>query len=202
MENQADRGSRATSDHAVQLFDTAESVGDTVAAFLSEGVTTGDALLVVARGIHLEAITSALAHRHIPVQQLIDSGQLKMLDAVAVLRQLLLYGMPEEERFSRIVGDLVRSLVADGRHLRIYGEMVDVLAEQMEFAAVVRLEELWNALSDSLSITLLCGYASAHFAPDSASERLREVGSCHDRVVKGQSDMLGNWILAQHAAAN
>lgn len=202
MKSQAERRSGTGSDHAVQLFDTAESLGESVAAFLSEGATTGDALLVVARGIHVEAITGALEHRDVPARQLIDSGRLKMLDAVTVLRQLLLYGVPEEGRFNRVVGDLVGSLVADGRHLRVYGEMVDILAEQTEFGAVLKLEELWNTLSDRVSFTLLCGYASAHFAPDSGSERLREVCSCHDRVVKGQSDLLGSWLLAQQSLAN
>jgi len=191
----------AKSDHVVQLFDTAESLGDSVAAFLCDGLARGDVLLVVARGIHVQAITTALANHDVPIQRLLESGRLVMLDAVSVLRQLLLEGMPGQERFDRVVGDLVRNLASNGACVRIYGEMVDVLAEQMEFAAAIKLEELWNALSGSIPITLLCGYASAHFALTSAADRLREVCACHDRVIQGQSDILGSWVLNQYSAA-
>ena len=176
----------------MQLFDTAESVGEAVASFLADGVTSGEALLVVARGVHTQAITTALANRDIPLQPLIDCGRLTILDAVTTLRQLSLNGTPDEARFDRIVGDLVRHLGANGARLRIYGEMVDVLAEQLEFASAVKLEHLWNALSETTPLTLLCGYASAHFTPTSAAGRLREVCSCHDRVVQAQSDVLGS----------
>jgi len=186
----------------VQLFDTPESVGEAVASFLADGVGSGDTLLVVARGVHTQAITTALANRDIPLQPLIDSGRLTILDAVATLRQLSLNGMPDAARFDRVVGDLVRHLSADGARLRIYGEMVDVLAEQLEFGSALKLERLWAELLETTPVALLCGYASAHFTPTSAAGRLREVCSCHDRVVQGQSDVLGSWVLAQHAALN
>jgi hypothetical protein len=190
------------SDHVVQLFDTPESVGETVAAFLRDGLARGETLLVVARGINLQAITTALLREGARVAQLRETGRLTMLEAVPVLRQLLVDGMPDEERFERVVGDLVRHLAADGAGVRIYGEMVDVLAEQLEFGAATRLEELWNDLATRTPLTLLCGYASAHFAPANAADRLREVCACHTRVVQGHADLLGSWILAQQSTPN
>ena len=189
------------SDHVVQLFDTPESVGETVASFLAEGATAGEPLLVVARAIHTQCITTALAAHDIAVSTLLQSGRLTMLDAVAILRQLLVSGMPDEERFERVIGDLVRGLAADGVRVRIYGEIVDVLAEQLEFGAAVRLEQLWNTLARTTPMLLLCGYSSAHFAPSSAAGRLHDVCSCHERVMARQSDMLGSWILSQQLLA-
>jgi DcmR-like sensory protein len=200
--NQTERQDSAKSEHVVQLFDTPDSLGQSVAAFLRDGLADGDALLVVARGIHLQAIAGALTRQGVPIRQLIDNGQLTMLDAVALLRQFLVYGMPDAERFDHVIGDLVRTVVSERGRVRIYGEMVDLLAEQMEFGAVITLEQLWNELSRTTSFTLLCGYASAHFAPIAASGLLRDVCSCHDRVVQDQSDLLGSWVLAQSAAVS
>jgi hypothetical protein len=190
------------SEHVVQLFDTPESLGESVGAFLRDGLARDEVLLVVARGIHLQAIASVLAQQRIPIHRLLETGRLTMIDAVSVLRQLLVNGMPDDERFERVVGGLVRGLAADGTRVRVYGEMVDILAEQMEFGAVIALEQLWNTLSASVPITLLCGYGSAHFVLGNATGFLRKVCSCHHRVVQGQSDMLGSWVLAQHIAAS
>ena len=47
--------------------------------------------------------------------------------------------------------------------VRIFGQMVDVLWQQEEHDAAIRLEMLWNQLAQTKSYSLLCGYAMGHF---------------------------------------
>ena len=72
--NETGRQATARSEHVLQLFDTPDSLGEGVAAFLRDGLTHDDALLVVARGVHLQAITGALTFLHVPVRKLLESG--------------------------------------------------------------------------------------------------------------------------------
>ena len=63
--------------------------------------------------------------------------------------------------------------------LRIFGQMVDVLWQQDEHEAAIRLEMLWNQLAQTKSYSLLCGYAMGHFYKDA---KLDEVCAQHTQV--------------------
>ena len=82
----------------------------------------------------------------------------------------------------------------------MYGEMVDILAEEGNFAAVDDLETLWSELGTRLPLTLLCGYASAHFAAPGANGLMRRVCDLHQRVERREHDVLANWLLETQVA--
>ena len=93
-----------------------------------------------------------------------------------------------------VVGPLVEQLAATGK-LWIYGEVVELFAEQEDFAGAIRLEELWNGLAAKIPFTLLCGYSSAHFAPPSAKHALRDICGTHTHSAATAADTLGQWLL-------
>src|SRR5205085_9449581 len=78
--------------------------------------------------------------------------------------------------------------------LSAYGEMVDILASEGNFKAAHELEAEWNALATQASLTLLCGYASAHFAV-AERETMSKVCAAHTRVETDAGDALGQWLL-------
>jgi MEDS: MEthanogen/methylotroph, DcmR Sensory domain len=185
------------SEHRVQLFDDAESLAGTVAAFLFEGWRLGEPLLVAARPAHWALISRDLAARGCAIEQTIGEERLVVLDAAATLATFLQNGHPLPDRFSatvaRVVGDLSTRF---GTRLRIYGEMVDILAAQGEFAAAHRLEQLWNQLATAYSVTLLCGYEAGHFGDPRSDSVLRDICEAHDHATAGPHDLLASWLLA------
>ena len=183
------------SEHIVQLFDTPESLGSGVAAFLARGLADEGKLLVVARPQHVAAIGEALRAAGYDVDALIASETLTILDARATLQRFM-RGLPDRELFEAHVADVVRRLAAGSAgQLHAYGEMVDLLAEDGSFSAIDMLEELWNELAATASFTLLCGYASSHFAAAHGGERLQTICRQHTRVDRASDDLLGNWLL-------
>jgi hypothetical protein len=104
-----------------------------------------------------------------------------MLDARDTLTTFMIDGKPDEARFMSVMNDLIER-ACKGRSdctVRIFGQMVDVLWQQDEHEAAIRLEMLWNQLAQTKSYSLLCGYAMGHFYKDAP---LDEVCAQHTQV--------------------
>jgi hypothetical protein len=185
-----------SSEHLIQLFDGPESLGSGVAEFLAQGLAQHSHVLVVARPQHVEMITRQLAKAgHDPAALTVERRWI-VLDARASLARFMRGGAPDAVLFESAVGDLVRRLAAESDGpLHVYGEMVDILAEEGSYAAVEALEGLWNELAATESFSLLCGYASSHFAAPKGSARLRAICHHHTRVHQNNEDLLANWLL-------
>ena len=186
---------RVVSEHIVQLFDGNDTRAEGVAAFLAAGLAEGSRALVVAKSSHWRAIAADLTRRGIDVPGALSSGTLTTLDAQDMLRTVMDGERPVRDRFRATVGSLVETLATgDGPPLRIYGEMVEVLAEMANFAGAACLEELWNELAREYSFCLLCGYSSGHFGPEHTGRALHAICRAHCRVQTGPGDPLGEWL--------
>jgi hypothetical protein len=190
-----------SSEHIVQLFDARESLGEAVAAFLQEGVLPGAPLLVVAKPGNVEEISRGLRRLGVAVPDLLASGQLTVMDAPATLGAIARNGMPDSRLFDAHIGDAVARLAGGPAPLRIYGELVEILAEEGNFRGAEALEDMWNDLGTVVPFTLLCGYSSAHFAAPNAGSVLQHICARHSRVHQSHSDSLGNWLLDCRAPA-
>jgi hypothetical protein len=190
------RGSVCSS-HVVQFFDTSASLADGVGRFLAEGFAANETLLVVARPRNWNPIATWLRTRGYAVAGAVKSGRLVVLDAAATLEKFMRAGLPDSVLFDQVVGQLVSELA--GRRgasgLRIYGAMVELLAEERNFYGACRLEKLWNELAVRHSFQLLCGYSAAHFASRDAEIALASICQTHTHVQRNSRDLLAEWIL-------
>ena len=193
-----------SSEHVVQLFDTAETLSNAVGSFLAEGYLSGETLLVVVSSAHWSRIKRQMEDLGCAVEPGISDGRITAMDAAATLDAFTEDGSPDAGKFDATVGDIVRRLStrADGRGLRIYGEMVDLLVRDGSFGGAHVLEELWCALSERTSLTLFCGYTSAHFGDPRSTSRLERICRLHDRVLSDPDDMLGSWLVSEARTAS
>ena len=185
------------SEHLLHLFDDVESLAETASDCLHEGWSAGEALLVVARPQHWSAIAEGLESKGCRTDDVAAAGALTVLDAAGTLASFLRHGFPDRDLFFAKVGGVVHSLSSPGRRLRIYGEMVDILAERRDLVAAEALERLWNELACTCSFTLLCGYAAIHFGDPKTSKALHAICGTHDRASSSPADLLGTWLLAE-----
>ncbi|HTL44394.1 MAG TPA: MEDS domain-containing protein [Vicinamibacterales bacterium] len=183
--------------HAVTLFDSDASRAAAIATFVLEALVADEPVAVLATGAHWEAVVRAAGEGAALISQRLTDGRLAFLDAEVLLYDISRGGVPDRELFRRAIGQLQRSLPA-GR-VRVYGELVDLLAARGDLDAALRLEQLWNELLDREPITLLCGYDATVFAPDRAAARLRSVCECHSETRMSSDDTLGRWLLTQAA---
>ena len=186
---------KVVSDHIVQLFDTEASLASSVAAYLADGFRRGDVLLMVARPAHWRATSKRLRKLGFDVEDAVEHRRLVVLDAATTLASFMRRGSVDAEQFEEVVGAAVRQLAATAPCLRIYGEMVDLLAEEGNLDGALHLETLWNDLARRYSFTLLCGYASAQFTNRETVEALKHICGAHSHLQRKSIDVLGNWIL-------
>ncbi len=185
------------SEHLLQLFDDGESLAEGVADFLFEGWSLGQTLLVAARPQAWALTAERLTSLGCNVTDATASGRIVALDAATTLARFSRNGLPHPGLFEEHIGTLVRQLNTENpAGLRIYGEMVDLLATQGDFSAAEQLETMWNQLGTESPFTLLCGYASANFADDRAAAALHAICGTHTKTTVSPADLLGAWVLS------
>ena len=188
---------RVAREHIVQLFDSANSVAETVADYLERGRANDALLIVIARPQHWAETALRLEARGFPVTDMIAERQLMVFDAATTLAGFYRGGCLDRDLFDRTIGDSVRQQSLYGP-VRVYGEIVDVLAEQGLFAEAEALEHLWNALLEECSFHLLCGYQSSRFTDPAAIRALQSICAAHSFVTSKPEDMVASWALADH----
>jgi hypothetical protein len=179
-------------EHLVHFFDDARARVDAVSAYLADALSRNGTVLVVARPTYWKEIAGVLDEQGLIAEH---GSRLVVLDARTTLTLLVRNGRIDSDLFGTIVAPLVVELTAaSGQPVTIYGEMVDLLASEGHFAAVDELERCWNDLLVREPASLLCGYASAHFATGDRT-RLAAVCSAHTHVHTGGADTLGSWLV-------
>ena len=168
--------------HAVRFYDNDKSLAQIVAEFLRDGLAAGNPGIVVATPAHRGAILKELTARSLDVVELQRSGDLVLADANETLSRFLTNGKPDAEAFTSSMCEVIKRACRGRANctVRIYGEMVDVLWQNDQQEAAIRLETLWNELANTEAFSLLCGYAIGHFYKDA---NFQEVCRHHTHVV-------------------
>ena len=123
-------------------------------------------------------------------------GRLYVLDSTSTLLRLLTDGAPDSARFDRVMGSFVRELVNESPGgLRIFGDMVDVLADRGDLQHVCMLEACWNRLAQSVRFSLFCGYSSMNLAGPGTLNMRRAVCHLHTRMATDARDPLGTFLV-------
>jgi len=167
------------SHYIVELFDSAESLIETVSGFLTEGLNAGDAALVVMRLAQWNSVAPRLTSRNVALSDAIASGQLTVLDGTRTLARIILHGAPCRGLFEEVMGKTVRQLCANGVRLRVYTDMVDVLAADGNSRGAHELEKMWGDLARQEPVTVLCYYSASTFYNTDAGETLKSIGRSH-----------------------
>jgi hypothetical protein len=167
----------ATPCHVVQFYETDAFLMGAVADFLGPPLAADEPVLVIATNEHLAGILARFEERKIDVQRALRQGFLTCLDAKSTLAALMIDETPDVARFHALVHPLLERCAAlNGRGtVHAFGEMVELLAADGNISAAVRLESLWNELSSTYSIALLCGYSLNSFATEAHRDAFRSV---------------------------
>ncbi len=155
----------ARSEHIVHVRERDASLIDLVGEFLAPGLREGAACIVVATPEHQALLEQTLQAHGIDAQTVKDRGLLTLRDAQAMLSEVLLDGVPDTGLFCEVVGGLVERVIRNAavHPVRIFGEMVDLLAHRGATDAARRLEQLWNDLARIHPFSLLCAYPVERF---------------------------------------
>lgn len=177
-------GEIAPCNHLVQIYETDEIFMDSLEEFVCSGLNTGDNVVLIATGPHLNALTERLVNFGFNVDRIKDENRLIVLSAEETLARFMRNGWPDEKLFYDTVKEVIGQAKQADRRIRAFGEMVAVLWSQGHNGATVRLEHLWNEFCKSEAFSLFCAYPKSGFTQD-ANTSLLEICSAHSKVLGG-----------------
>jgi MEDS: MEthanogen/methylotroph, DcmR Sensory domain len=176
--------------HFVQVYGADErALARNVARYVSMGLLHGDGVLVIATPEHCQLISREAFDSGAPLSEALSNHQLVFLDAQQTLAEFMIAGHPDWDRFERVLLGAMRQVqpARNGEGLRAYGEMVGVLWKARQFAAAIRLEQLWNKLLERSSFSLYCAYAIDVFGEEFEVSKLDGVLGTHTHLVPAEA---------------
>ncbi|HEY4367057.1 MAG TPA: MEDS domain-containing protein [Steroidobacteraceae bacterium] len=171
------------SGHFVRFFDADDHLVAAASEFLREGLESGCTCVALATAPHREGINASLAALGFNPAALESRYQYIPLDARTMLANFVHDHRLDRHRFHETIGLLMRQAAARGQPVRIFGEMVGMLATEASLESAIELEELWNELSRQQAFLLLCGYSRAALGDDIVGEKRRHICAVHSGVM-------------------
>jgi hypothetical protein len=154
--------------HAVRFYENSAALCRLVAQFIGEGLAKGEPGLVIATAAHRDGILDNLRARRFDVSALQSAQELLLLDTGEALAEFMSDGAIDRERFASLFESMIGRVSSggNGRTLRVYGEMVDVLWRAGRADVALQLEALGNTLVETHRLSMLCGYSTTNFYRD------------------------------------
>jgi len=169
--------------HLVHLYSDPIALRDAVSAWFAPAFANGGGAILVATPAHAALVKEGLARRGLDLEGLVAADRLVVLDARATLRAFMVDGVPDYERFLRVLQPALEKASSGGRPVRAWGEMVDLLRKDGEVDAALMLESCWNAAMDTRDFRLLCSYEADALDPHTYRTLLAELCQGHSRLL-------------------
>lgn len=178
-------------EHAVKFYDDEEELEGLTAGYLAAALADGEQAVVIATPEHRQRFQASLGARGVDVATAQAAGHLLMLDAAETMARFLVDGLPHAADFEATLGFRLRQAAAGGRSVRVYGEMVSLLWDAGEQAAVMELERLWDELIAHVPCSLLCAYPMSSMGPSATVAAFNELCRLHSGVIGGPPEPQG-----------
>jgi PAS domain S-box-containing protein len=156
--------------HVVQLYSDDNGLLDVLCRFIGGAIAVGDAAVVIATKAHHDGLTMRLQARNLDTAKAISQGRYIPVDAEELLSRIMANGEVNETHFTGVVGDLLTQArnATDCKDSRIavFGELVALLSAGGKQQEAIRVEHLWNSLSQNHYFLLVCAYPITGFDND------------------------------------
>lgn len=157
-------------EHKVHFYKEDSFLIEGLSRFVGTAIIAGDASVVIATKAHRDALSAQLRDRGLDLQPAIRNGRFLSLDAVKIMGKVMVNGQPDAARFADVIGGLITRIAsaAQGKDskIAIFGEIVALLVADGRHEAAIRLEQLWNELSETHSFQLHCAYPIGLFSDE------------------------------------
>lgn len=169
-------------DHWVQVYGGEPDLMDSLVGFVRDAERAGEAMILIATPEHRQQLTRLLVAAGINVNSAMAEDRLFLLDAEATLGRFMVDGWPDAAKFETVIGGAVARARASGRKVRAFGEMVAILWDRGEHAAMMQLEHFWHVFCQREDLALFCAYPRRCFS-EQTFDSLHAICTAHTRVV-------------------
>jgi DNA-binding NarL/FixJ family response regulator len=179
-------GEKAPHHHEVQFYSDDTVLLDRLVRFVATALKNGNVAIVVATESHRGRLVQRLKTQDLDIDTAIKEGRYIPIDALGTLSVFMVNDMPDSARFSEAVGGLIRAAAKVGKtehpRVAVFGEWVSLLLAEGYMEAAIRLEQLWNQLTMTYEVDILCGYALTSFHGEEGEHVFQSICAEHSAV--------------------
>ena len=172
--------------HDVQFYQDDDHLHQAVADYAESGVKAGEAVVIIATPSHIVGVENLLRERKVDLHRAGQDGTYTVLDAEKLLPTVMSGDLPDKEKLTALVEPLLDRASQQDRDVRIFGELVSLLALESNYNAAIELESFWNELQKRRSFALFCAYSMDSLIADVNGEFLTSIVLQHSHVVPAE----------------
>ena len=169
-------------EHVLHLYGRESELLRSVGSYLLRALQGGEAAVVVASRSHRPALDEELTTAGVSLADARQVGRYASLDAGATLSQFVHGGCVDRDRFSDVVGSVLRRAASRWGRVWMFGEMVPRLWESGDVSAAVEVEGMLNDLLREVPFRLYCACPSQAVYELPRPEVVRHVCRLHSAV--------------------
>ncbi|MGA8489571.1 MAG: MEDS domain-containing protein [Terriglobales bacterium] len=172
--------------HAVQFYADNESLLVGFTRFIEAALKVGNAVVVLATPSHQNNLVQRLQAEGLNIGAAIEQGTYIPLDVAETLSTFLVDDVPDPVRFRKVASDLLATAAkaAKGENPRVAacGECAPTLWAQGNANAAVQVERLWDEITKTTNIDVLCGYVLSSFQREQEGDVYERICAEHSVV--------------------
>ena len=169
-------------EHVLHLYGRESELLRSVGSYLLRALQGGEAAVVVASRPHRRALDEELTGGGVSFAEARQLGRYTSLDAAATLSQFVRDSCVDRDRFSDVVGSVLRRAASRWGRVWMFGEMVPRLWESGDVSAAVEVEGMLNDLLRDVPLRLYCACPSQAVYELPRMEVVRRVCRLHSAV--------------------
>jgi len=179
-------GEKAPRRHEVLFHSDDTVLLDRLSSFVAPALDAGNAAIVLATKTHRDSLLQRLKAGGVDIDGALQQGTYISLDAADVLSTVMVNDLPDPARFFGALGGFIaaaaKAAKSDQARVVAFGEAVDILQAQGKPDAAIRLEQLWNDVSKTFGVDIMCGYALSSFQGEKDEHVFQSICAEHSAV--------------------
>jgi len=172
--------------HELRIFSSDASFLDGFTSFIASGLSGGNAVVVVATEAHRQGLFQKLQTRGFDLDAIVKCGSYISIDAPGALSSFMVDDQPDPIQFVNMVSNVVKTAgkAPNGatRRVSVCGEGAPLLWKQGKLDAALRVEGLWDEVSQEHGLSTLCGYLSEDLHDEKTHQIFQTICSLHTVV--------------------
>jgi len=172
--------------HEAQFCSDATSLLKGFSDFIQTALHRGNSTVVVTTEPHGDSLLRKLRAEGLDMTAAIREGRYVWLNAAEVLARIMVDTRPDPLRFLNTVDNLFTSAANAAKstpaRVAACGECAALLWAQGNAEAAIRLEQLWNLISEACDTEVLCGYRLTKLESEEDQQVFQRICAEHSAV--------------------
>ena len=186
LRSPAPRKAETTCSHEAHFYPDDASLLLGFTGFIESALRAGNTAILIATESHRKGLLENLQARGVDLAAAIEQGRYIPLDVAETLSTFMVNDLPDPVRFSKSAVDLIEAAAkaAQGEHPRVAacGEYAPTLWARGKADAAIQIEHLWDGISKTYDLDILCGYVLTSFQREQESDVYQRICAEHSRV--------------------